>query len=218
MEKKAKKGKEMVMNMSVHFHNILLRDEEIILMGETYYPSYHTEVVYEIDANGRMRPRTVVVFDGYKFFGVVTFAIDYKGNLLWDNGASISDGPLSFFLNYKFKFIEQENDAIKVIYSDGGYIKSVTLNKADKPVYGKETSINTGKKGDSKVSTKKSTKNTKINTDTDVKNYSSSVEYWYDNYFIAYGEQAIKNTSKEKKAKGEKKKRQVFYLNKIEIE
>jgi hypothetical protein len=210
IKKKEAKGKAATVSLSILFHDILVREDEIVLMGETYYPQYHYETY--VDANGKVSTRKV--FDGYKFFGVVTFAVDKKGNLIWDNGATINDGPLSFFLTHKFKFIEQEDESIKVLYSDGGYIKSVTLNKNNKPVYGKSTRINTEQKGDSKVSTKK----TKVVSSGNDDNYSSSVEYWYDNYFIAYGEQVIKNTAKGKKEKGVKKKRQVFYLNKIEIE
>ena len=41
-------------------------------------------------------------------------------------------------------------------------------------------------------------------------NYGSGIEYWYDNYFIAYGYQKIKSDKYSGKSK-----RKVFYFNKI---
>jgi hypothetical protein len=37
------------------------------------------------------------------------------------------------------------------------------------------------------------------------------IEYWYGNYFIAYGYQSLEG----KDEKGKKQKRTVFYLNKV---
>ena len=41
----------------------------------------------------------------------------------------------------------------------------------------------------------------------------SSMEYWYDNYFLAYGFQTIKNNSKS-----DTDKRVVFYINKVSFQ
>ena len=49
--------------------------------------------------------------------------------------------------------------------------------------------------------------NDKIVTDT-----KSNMEYWYDNYFIAYGFQTIRNNSLPNS------KRVVFYINKVAYE
>ena len=42
-------------------------------------------------------------------------------------------------------------------------------------------------------------------------NSNSSIEYWYDDYFLAFGIVKIKNKEK----KGDERKRTVFYVNKI---
>ena len=51
---------------------------------------------------------------------------------------------------------------------------------------------------------------TSYNNDKVISDNNSDMEYWYDNYFISYGYQRIKNTSIESKSK-----RTVFYFNKI---
>jgi hypothetical protein len=46
-----------------------------------------------------------------------------------------------------------------------------------------------------------------------MENPSANIEWWYDNYFLCYGIQVIKNN-----ALANKSKRYVFYLNKIIFE
>jgi hypothetical protein len=47
----------------------------------------------------------------------------------------------------------------------------------------------------------------------------NGTEYWYDNFYLAFGMQKITSDTKAKdRAKDEKKNRTIFYLNKIEIE
>jgi hypothetical protein len=49
-----------------------------------------------------------------------------------------------------------------------------------------------------------------------VKSYypsTSDIFYWYDDYYLATGRIDVKN----KEAKGSAKKRNIFYLNKIEL-
>ena len=46
-----------------------------------------------------------------------------------------------------------------------------------------------------------------------IKNTFSNIDYWYDNYFIAYGIQKIKNKSGDVQ-----KKRKVYFINKIYFE
>jgi hypothetical protein len=43
--------------------------------------------------------------------------------------------------------------------------------------------------------------------------YDSRIEFWYDNYFIAYGYEYIKTKERDKETG--KRKKTVFYFNKI---
>jgi len=149
-----------------------------------------------------MTTRTVVVFDGYKYMGVVVFALDLKGNMKWENGVRVSNGPLSFYKDYKYKITEQEDAGIKILYSDGKLIKSATVYSDDAVDYGEDIRVNEASKSKKKK-----------NNDDD--GGFATVDYWYDDYFIAYGHF---QAEKDKKSKDKKKIKPVYYLNKIEIE
>jgi hypothetical protein len=192
--------------ISFTFHEILIRDNEILVFAEPYYPTYHTEtrVVY---VNGRATTQTVTVFDGYKFLGAMVMAFDLEGNMVWENGFKIADGPLSFSTSRKFDFYETEDDGIKVVYNNAGSIFS-------KVIY------------DDKVESEVELMKVKTATNAKkVKNLDSrytevnGTEYWYDNFYLAFGMQKITSDAKAKdRAKDEKKNKTIFYLNKIEIE
>lgn len=203
----AKRDRMLQAILSFAFHNVVVKDDEIIIIAEPYYPTYHTEyrVVY---VNGRPTTQAVTVFDGYRFLGVVVIAYDLEGNFKWENGFKIANGPLSFSTSCKFNYYEVEDDGFKIVYNAMGKIYTKTIYN-DKVAEEVELT---------KVSTK--------TTDKKVVNYSSRItemsgtEYWYDNYYLAYGIQSI-TVDKKKSGKNnddDKKKRKVFYLNRIELE
>ena len=210
-DKKASKreaaGSKYLQNIiSFTFHDILIREDEILVFAEPYYPTYHTEtrVVF---VNGRATTQTVVVFDGYRFLGAMVMAFDMEGNMKWENGFKISNGPLSFSTSRKFDFYETEDDGIKVVYNSAGSIFSKTIydDKVDSEVELMKVKTLTN---DKKVKNLDS-RYTEVN----------GTEYWYDNFYLAFGMQKITSEAKAKdRAKDEKKNRTIFYLNKIEIE
>lgn len=192
--------------ISFTFHDILVREDEIIVFAEPYYPTYHTEtrVVY---VNGRATTQTVTVFDGYKFLGAMVMAFDMEGNMKWENGFKISDGPLSFSTSRKFDFYETEDQGIKVVYNNAGSIFSKVIynDKVDSEV----ELMKIKAAGNNKKVKNLDSRYTEVN----------GTEYWYDNFYLAFGMQKITSDTKAKdRAKDEKKNRTIFYLNKIEIE
>ena len=192
--------------ISFTFHEILIRDNEILVFAEPYYPTYHTEtrVVF---VNGRATTQTVTVFDGYKFLGAMVMAFDLEGNMVWENGFKIADGPLSFSTSRKFDFYETEDDGIKVVYNNAGSIFSKVIYN-DKV----ESEVEL-----MKVKTATNAKKVK-NLDSRYTEVNGT-EYWYDNFYLAFGMQKITSNAKAKdRAKDEKKNKTIFYLNKIEIE
>ncbi|MES2380531.1 MAG: hypothetical protein V4538_05795 [Bacteroidota bacterium] len=196
IKKSAKTGKAANITMQVIFHDVIVREDEKVFFGETYYPKYetHTEVSM---VNGRMQTRTVTVFVGYQYSGTLIFAISNEGELLWDNGFNVN-GPLTFFLKERFKFYETGDNEYTVVYNDGYILKTQTFDKENNTRNFKQVDMsNTEKKGD---------KITASYTNSDI-------EYWYDDYYIASGSLDIKN----KNEKGKNKKRSVFYFNKIEL-
>jgi hypothetical protein len=143
-----------------------------------------------------LQTRTVTVFVGYQYAGAMIFAVNEAGDLLWDNGLNIN-GPLSFNLKERFKFYETGDNQYTVIYNEGFKLRAQTVDKESDENKIREVTMESNKKGD-KISYYEN---------------SSDIEYWFDDYYLATGRQDIKN----KKEKGKNKKRNIFYLNKIEL-
>ena len=134
-------------------------------------------------------------------------AFDMEGNMKWENGFKISDGPLSFSTSRKFDFYETEDQGIKVVYNNAGSIFSKTIynDKVDSEV----ELMKVKAAGNNKKVKNLDSRYTEVN----------GTEYWYDNFYLAFGMQKITSDTKAKdRAKDERKNRTIFYLNKIEIE
>jgi hypothetical protein len=185
------------------FHNLLVREDELLVFAEPYYPTYHYETTTTTTANGGTTTTTRRVFDGYRFMGAMVMAFDLEGNFKWENGFKFEYGPLSFSTANKFDFYELEDGGIKVLYNANNSIFSKVIYN-DKVDLEKEIVKIKVEAGDKKVKA----------IDTKYED-TRGLDYWYDAYYIAYGEQKIK--SKEKNANN-KKRRNVFYLNRIEVE
>ena len=191
IERKKRKGKEVAVGLRLLVHDeIIIQNDEYIMIAEAYYPEYRTETYY--DANGHMHTRQVFV--GYRYTHAVIAAFDKNGELLWDNAFEIMN-ILSFNLKERVKVLRNsEDDDVVLVYNYGGYLHS-------KVIYG-------SKVVEGKQSTKIQTKNKK---DKVKSSSNSDMEYWYDNYFITWGNQVIKDKGK----KLGKKRRQIFYFTKI---
>lgn len=198
IKKAEKQGKEINVNyFNLLIHDIIVDEDQYIMIAEAYHPEYHTEYRYVYTTNG-MQMQAVRVFDGYRYDYAIVAGFDESGKMLWDNIFEIAD-ILSFNLKERIKVIGNP-DMLTLVYSQGGSIKSKVIS------------------GGKVVEEKEKTKIETTYSDDKVKaNYNSDLDYWYDNYFIAYGYQKIK-ADKEGKEKGEKRKRNVFYFNKISYE
>lgn len=194
---KKKKEEVSVIYYNLLVHDIIADDDQYIMVAEAYHPEYHTEYRYVYTTNG-MQMQAVRVFDGYRYDYAIVAGFDKDGKMLWDNIFEIAD-ILSFNLKERVKVLGTP-DMLSLVYSQGGSIKSKIIS------------------GGKVIEEKEKTKIETNYTDDKVKaNYNSDLDYWYKNYFIAYGYQKIK-TDKEAKQKGEKRKRNVFYFNKISYE
>ncbi|MBC7891749.1 MAG: hypothetical protein H7Y12_06005 [Sphingobacteriaceae bacterium] len=128
------------------------------------------------------------VFDGWQYTHAVVAGFDKKGTLLWDNSFEI-DNVKTMKLKEKVRTSIREGQ-VALFYSNQGAIRSKVV-KGNLVVEGEaEKTFSTVKEGD------------KIRRNT-----NDDLEYWYDNYFLAWGYQRIQN-----EAEG---RRNVFYLNKI---
>lgn len=182
------------LNFDLLLHEIIQKDSLYYFVAEAYYEAYHTVTSTYYDYYGQPVPVSYSVFDGYKYFNAFISCFNQNGEKLWDNGMEIFD-ILSFNLVNRVSvyFIEDET---LLAYNREGKIGAKMIKGAD-VVEGLEH-----------YPLESSYADDKIITDT-----KSSMEYWYDNYFIAYGFQTIRNNSLPNKSK-----RVVFYINKVAYE
>lgn len=227
IEKKIKKkkgqGDDLKLNYRVLVHDIIQKDNQYILVAEVFYPEFKSNNVYgspfygssfgspfgygynsfntlqyaryfggnawawnpwmySNSGNGNQQ------FDGFKYTHAVVAGFDQKGNMLWDNSFSF-ENVKSMNLKEKVK-INVQNDEITLVYSNKGKLASKIV-KGTEVIEGTKTiDIDTQRDGD-KVR----------DTETD------DIEYWHQNFYLAWGYQKIANRNDGT--------RRVFYLNKI---
>jgi len=189
--RKEAKGKPLNLQYNLLVHNLVKMNDEFVMVAEAYYPEYETNCETVFNPNGSTYQRCYTVFVGYRFTHAIIAGFDEKGELIWDNSFEIMD-ILTYDLKPKVKFLLEDNE-ILLVYSFNGELKSKVVS-GNEVIEGKTgVKIDTGS-ADDKVKD----------------SYGSGIEYWYDNYFIAYGYQKIKSD----KSSG-RSRRKVFYFNKI---
>ncbi|MCC7301623.1 MAG: hypothetical protein IT233_03180 [Bacteroidia bacterium] len=175
-------------------HNVIERNNEYIVISEAYFPEYETRTDYYFDPNGNYVPRTTQVFVGYRYTHALIAAFSKDGEKLWDNSFEIMD-ILTFNLKERVK-VMFEGDNIVLAYSIAGSIRSKVIS-GNQVVDGKQTTVI----------------ETNYPEDLVKSSWGSDMEFWYDNYFLTWGFQRIKNSGKD--GNGKNGKRTVFYFNKI---
>jgi len=194
-KKKADKNEKEKDKYSVDFdlllHDIIQKDSLYYFIAEAFYREYHTVTSTYYDFYGHAVPVSYSVFDGYKYFNAFIFCFDEDGNKLWDNGMEIFN-ILTFNLKNRVNTYFENNEII-MSYNYDGKISAKIINGPE-VIEGVEY-----------FPIESTYVNDKVMTDT-----KSNMAYWYDNYFIAYGFQIIKNNSLINKSK-----RTVFYINKV---
>jgi len=191
-KKATKKGTE---NLSLEYdlliHDIIVLDSLYYFLAEGYYEEYHTVTNTYYDYYGRPMPMSYSVFDGYRYFNAFISCFDGSGEKIWDNGLEIFN-ILTMDLR-KMVSIYTDNVDIILSYNHEGKVASKILNKGDViegvEYYPLEVLF----------------ANDRIMEDN-----KSIMEHWYNNYFLCYGFQTIRNNSFS-----EKEKRTVFYINKL---
>jgi len=172
-------------------HEIEKKDSLYYLVSEAYFEEYHTVTNSYYDYYGRYTPVTYSVFDGYKYFNTFILCLDDNGNKVWDNGMEIFN-ILTFNLKNRTNVYFNEDEIIMAYNSEGKI--GAKIFKGSEVIDGLEY-----------YPLESYYLNDKIMDDT-----KSNMKHWYDNYFVAFGFQEIKNNSLISKPK-----RMVFYINKL---
>jgi hypothetical protein len=223
IKKKKGKGDDLRLNYRVLVHDIIKKDNQYILVAEVFYPEFRNNNSYGSPFYGSafgspfgygysslnaMRfaryyglnswawnpwmysnyGNNNQQFDGFKYTHAIVAGFDLDGKLIWDNSFSF-DNVKSMELKEKVK-IRYEGDEIALVYSNKGKLATKIVRGTEVVEGIKTIDIDTQKEGD-KVR----------DTATD------DIEYWHQNYYLAWGYQRIANRSEGS--------RRVFYLNKI---
>ena len=165
-------------------------NDQYVFSVEVYKPYYRSETRMDYDFYGRPSPYTYNVFGGYEFYDVILAGITDEGKLIWNNDFVLKD--LKTYTLARHSIVFSDDNLISAAYVNEG---KVFLQTIEGPVdIGRaETDIET-----------------KIPKDRIVQDEYNSISKWYDDYFLIFGYQKIRN-----RTLGDQNIRTAFYVNKI---
>jgi hypothetical protein len=195
------KGKKLRFNYRVIIHELIEDGDQYIMLGEAFYPQYTSINQSSVGYRGFFRPyssgtpylRGDQVFDGYQYTHAVIIGFDKNGKRLWDNSFEIND--VKTYTLEQYVKLDTDHDKIALLYLYDNQIRSKII-KGDQVLEGKsENPI-------------------KSLYENDVllvgDGASNKLDYWYSDFFYAFGIQNILNTQNQTV-----QKRRVFYVNKV---
>jgi hypothetical protein len=199
LKKKASKKNQSVSDftpeVNLLVHPLIVHNDQVLFMGESYIPEYHPENFTEFDFYGRPYINTYNVFDGYRYTSAMIAGFDKSGNLKWDNSMEIRN-LISPDLNSKVNVFCSSSDTMVLCYSSEARIASKII-KGNEVVEKLDFSAMEQMYPEDKML-------------TESKNYMVP---WYGPFFLCYGYQEIKNINSS-----ENKKRLVYYFTKVKFE
>ena len=193
-------GKKLKLYYSLTNHDLRLMKDGCIFIGEIYVPTTRNEPIQISYLNTSGVPSNSFsendVFDGYRYTHAIIVKFDKSGNLIWDNNFRMESEYKPFFEEQLVAVVKQNDKSINMVFGKDDVLVSKSVNQKNGRIvqYEAVSKIQNIFEGD--IAEKSVLK----------------VEYWYDNFFIVYGTQSIKN----KKDRRAKRKRNVFFINKIE--
>lgn len=180
-------------------HDIItLKNGNHVVVCEIYQPEYerHSKRTYDIQTKSYVTEYEDY-FIGYRYQTALVSCFDNEGEMLWDQvftmGNIVTDAKKE-----QVQVMVTKDETIVLLYNDGFTINAMTI---------KDGKVLSDTRDASQMQTDKS-------GDVVGREWNCASDYWYDNYFVAYGVQRIKN----KEDLSGDKKRTVFYFNKIKYE
>jgi hypothetical protein len=184
IERKKVHGRKIRFQYRFLVHELVPYKNQFILLGEAFYPRYrHIEGTYGAG-------RGTYIFDGYQYTHAVVLGIDANGGLLWDNSFEIND--VRTFTLEQFVKMDARKDEIALLYLYDNKIRTKVI----------QDSIVLEGKTFSKILPSDSSQ--EVQGESSV----SKLDYWYKDYFLAYGVQNLGTSM----GRGKKK---VFFVSKV---
>lgn len=216
IRKKKESGDDLKLNYRLLVHDIVPKNNNFLLVAEVFYPEYRYQNPSMMGGmyGGMMgypfgmglynpylwnpmyggRGYNQQIFDGFTYTHAVVADVDENGKLLWDNSINF-DNVKSMELREKINVQTFTNGNSRLVYSHNGAIRSKII------------------KGDQVIDSDRVIPNeTNVEGDKVRKTSTDDIDYWYDNFYLAWGEQRIINAAGDPQTRG---RRNVFYLNKI---
>lgn len=198
--KKESQGKEFSIYYHLASHEIIPTEDGYLFLSEAYFPTYRTEThTTTTFVNGRAttQTHTRTVFDGYQYTHAVVAKFDNEGTMKWDQSFAMWPSYKPYTVKRFIAIAEQNKDNIKLLFSMGNVITYKSINfDGSESQNNRSSTIETNYSGD-------------------VTKYSySNIDYWYDDYFICFGSQKIKN----KTEKEVDRKRNIFFISKVKFQ
>jgi hypothetical protein len=193
--KKSKPIDDYATEVNLLVHPLIVSNDQIVFVAESYVPEYHSENFTEFDFYGRPYINTYNVFDGYRYTSAMIVGFDRLGNLRWDNSMEIRN-LISSELTPKVNVYFSASDTVVLCYSSEGRIASKII------------------KGNDVVEKLDFSAIEQLNPEDKMLTDSKSFMVpWYGSFFLCYGYQDIKNINSS-----EDKKRLVFYFTKVKFD
>lgn len=192
VDKKKAKGKENAVAITVVTHPIFHHNDQYVLVAEAYFPTYTTYTTTTF-INGQPTTQIHHVFNGYQYTHAVVLGLDRRGNKLWDHafGMYLEQKPFSVRLN--IVGVQTEED-IRLLYGNKATLKSLRI-KNDNTVVEQDLGAVTLASENQELK-----KAGWVNT-----------QFWYDTYFLVYGQQRIKGSEDGKSDK----RSTVYFVSKV---
>lgn len=170
IERRTIKGKKIKFNYRLLVHDLIEYNNELLLVGEAFYPHY----VYPRNYNPQAR--TERIFDGYKYTHAVVIGFRKNGLLSWDNSFEIND--VKTFQLQQFVRVQPEENRILLMYLFENAIRTKIILD-DEVLEGK--TVDPAKLGASGEELDREEENTE------------KLDAWYGKYFYAAGTQSLKS-------------------------
>lgn len=190
-KRKRAKGKNIGKSYRIADHDIITLSDGYLFIGEAFYS---TSFCTTLSSGVNGVSITTCSFAGYEYTHAVIVKFDKNGKLLWDTSFDMTQTYKPFYVKRFITVSESDEQGIRLVFSSGKNINSKYIDY----------------KGMLEKEELKEEIETAFESDK-TKWALSDISYWYDDYFIVFGEQKIKN----KEGKTSKKKRKVQFINKV---
>lgn len=185
------KGKDYSSDHDLLTHEVFKWKDQFVFMAEAYYPEYRTVTTMVYDYYGRPYPSTYSIFEGFRYVTTFVAGFDHAGNLLWNNDLELRN---ILSQNLKRRVTAWEDpEGLVLAYANEGKIVSKLINGSATVEAISQSDVEPMSPRD------------RVSSDA-----NSIIEPWYNQYFVIYGYQNIRNSYVS--TRGNKN---VFYISKV---